>query len=154
MITGPVFAPSFINNEWVFVHRTVGTFPRLISVPTHFYKVIVGKNAATSNESTFIAAFLVPNLNTVPKDVSTSSPRPPCTSLQHPLMLLCRYITGSSEQLSGAAGPARSNSGLLAAAALPHLCSEGAPRSLRAPVQVRRSMLYTSIYRYLMRFWL
>ena len=41
VITGPVFAPIFVNGQWLFVHPTIGHFPRLIQVPSHFFKVIV-----------------------------------------------------------------------------------------------------------------
>eukprot|EP00428_Durinskia_dybowskii_P066799 CAMPEP_0170384430 /NCGR_PEP_ID=MMETSP0117_2-20130122/15993_1 /TAXON_ID=400756 /ORGANISM="Durinskia baltica, Strain CSIRO CS-38" /LENGTH=70 /DNA_ID=CAMNT_0010640177 /DNA_START=512 /DNA_END=720 /DNA_ORIENTATION=+ len=34
VITGPVYAPMFINNEWVFLNRTIGSFPKLVHVPT------------------------------------------------------------------------------------------------------------------------
>ncbi len=68
VITGPVFAPTFIDNTWVYVHRTIGTFPNLIHVPTHFYKVILGKSQGRSYA---VAAFMVPNVDTVNKSVST-----------------------------------------------------------------------------------
>jgi endonuclease G len=41
VITGPVFAPQLVSGSWVLSHRTIGTFPRLIAVPSHFFKVIV-----------------------------------------------------------------------------------------------------------------
>lgn len=41
MITGPVYAPLYVNNEWVFINRTIGTFPKLVHVPTHFFKLVV-----------------------------------------------------------------------------------------------------------------
>lgn len=70
MITGPVFAPLFLNNQWVYMHKTVGTFPNLVSVPTHYYKVILGRPAAGSNNhnaDVVVAAFLFPNHNHVDK---------------------------------------------------------------------------------------
>ena len=42
MLTGPVYAPMYVNNEWVRVNRTIGTFPKLVHVPTHFFKLVVG----------------------------------------------------------------------------------------------------------------
>eukprot|EP01031_Cornospumella_fuschlensis_P023449 gene23449-28448_t len=71
IITGPVYAPVFFNNTWVYLHKTVGYFPNLIKVPSHFYKVIVGKrNIATSGgtSSNVVGVFLVPNNNSVSKD--------------------------------------------------------------------------------------
>lgn len=41
VITGPVYAPVYVNGEWVFINRTIGTFPKLVHVPTHFYKLVV-----------------------------------------------------------------------------------------------------------------
>jgi hypothetical protein len=41
VITGPAYAPLFVNNEWMFVNRTIGAFPRLVHVPTHFFKLVV-----------------------------------------------------------------------------------------------------------------
>lgn len=70
IITGPVFAPIFIDNRWVYVHRTVGTFPNLIHVPTHFYKVILGKKK--DGGASIVAAFIVPNSDTVVKSVRVS----------------------------------------------------------------------------------
>lgn len=70
MITGPVFAPLFINNQWIHMTRTVGTFPRLISVPSHFFKVIIGRRRGQTSRA--VGAFLVPNVNTVDIKVSLS----------------------------------------------------------------------------------
>ncbi len=50
MITGPVYAPIYVNGEWVYMNRTIGTFPKLVHVPTHFYKVIIGVKK-TSNSA-------------------------------------------------------------------------------------------------------
>jgi hypothetical protein len=70
VITGPVFAPIFIDNKWVFVHRTVGTFPNLVQVPSHFFKVIIGRK--NGSPSSVVAAFLVPNNESVDKAVLVS----------------------------------------------------------------------------------
>ena len=70
IITGPVYAPIFLQDigEWVYFHRSIGHFPKLISVPTHFFKIIVAK--VTTNESRkaldknpvyAVGAFLVSN---------------------------------------------------------------------------------------------
>lgn len=67
-MTGPVFAPTFIENQWVYLHRTVGSFPKLIPIPSHFYKVIIGRRKNTNNQ--VVGAFLVPNMDTVSKTVS------------------------------------------------------------------------------------
>ena len=112
MLTGPVYAPMYVNNEWVRVNRTIGTFPKLVHVPTHFFKLVVGLkkqpgsstkaivpytgSSSTSNggssamviydaqagacrewwpaegtgQSIAVAAFLVPNSDTVDAKVS------------------------------------------------------------------------------------
>lgn len=72
VVTGPVFAPIFINNQWIYLHRTIGDFPNLITVPSHFFKVIIGRQKGL--KTTVIAAFLVPNNNTVGKTVSRFKP--------------------------------------------------------------------------------
>lgn len=48
--TGPVFAPIFFNGRWVYAQTTIGTFPRLITVPTHFFKIVLVKLRATPSE--------------------------------------------------------------------------------------------------------
>ena len=53
VITGPVYAPVYVNNEWVHINRTIGTFPKLVHVPTHFFKVVVClKKGQNSQKST------------------------------------------------------------------------------------------------------
>lgn len=90
VITGPVYAPILIQGEWVHINRTIGTFPKLIHVPTHFFKIVLALNK-NSNElkitekfsilnafdtqkssnalppggGSFIGAFLVPNNDNV-----------------------------------------------------------------------------------------
>ena len=48
VITGPVYAPIYVNNEWILVNRTIGTFPRLVHVPTHFFKVVICRRRLNS----------------------------------------------------------------------------------------------------------
>lgn len=56
VITGPVYAPVYVNNEWVHINRTIGTFPKLVHVPTHFYKVVVCLKKGTSSSRAITAA--------------------------------------------------------------------------------------------------
>lgn len=72
VVTGPVYAPVFVNHQWIYLTRTIGDFPHLITVPTHFFKVIIGRQK--ESQRMVIAAFLVPNNNTVSKQVSQSEP--------------------------------------------------------------------------------
>ena len=68
-----MFAPLFINDQWIQINRTVGTFPKLISVPSHFFKVVIGKKYSPAKDTTAapviqyqaVGAYLVPNVNTV-----------------------------------------------------------------------------------------
>lgn len=58
VITGPVYAPVYVNNEWVHINRTIGTFPKLVHVPTHFFKVVVClKKGQNSQKSTAMVPF-------------------------------------------------------------------------------------------------
>jgi DNA/RNA endonuclease G (NUC1) len=72
VFTGPVFAPLFINEQWTYVINTIGKFPKLIHVPTHFFKVIVGRRANSNQkggDDYLIGAFLVPNISGIDKQV-------------------------------------------------------------------------------------
>ena len=75
VISGPVFAPVYSNGKWMYVHNTIGVFPKLITVPSHFFKVILCKrfvplehNPDIEIMSKAVAAFLVPNADTKMKD--------------------------------------------------------------------------------------
>ena len=86
----------FINNEWVFLNRTIGSFPKLVHVPTHFFKIVVLTRAGSgmknnntnngnskesmlvewwpansANKSVAIGAFLVPNADHIDAKVRT-----------------------------------------------------------------------------------
>ena len=43
VVTGPVYAPILVDGKWVYIHTTIGTFPKLITVPSHFFKLIIGE---------------------------------------------------------------------------------------------------------------
>jgi len=89
IVTGPVYAPVLLTgnqkqmhqsaeshvrvdptptaNEWIHIRRTIGSFPRLIQVPTHFFKVVFGRIRASDCNAynVFVGAFMVPNSDTV-----------------------------------------------------------------------------------------
>lgn len=86
VITGPAFVPVHVNGTWLHVHRTIGTFPNLVEVPTHFFKVILARgkkgsarkdvramspdgsfNPSSKEEAVAIGAFIVPNEPVDPK---------------------------------------------------------------------------------------
>ena len=76
VVTGPVYAPTFYNGQWVRMYSTIGAFPKLITVPTHFYKIILAKrylptvNKSLEYQQVVVAAFLIPNDNSVTNEVS------------------------------------------------------------------------------------
>lgn len=73
VISGPAFLPTQVNGEWVQFHHVIGTFPRWIQVPTHFYKVVLKisthrqnieeSKAIIEDYNVDVAAFLLPNKN-------------------------------------------------------------------------------------------
>lgn len=74
VISGPAYLPTRTpEDKWVYSIPTIGSFPKLCQVPSHFYKVIVTRNHGEDSQSSSllqVAAFLVPNSN----DVSSSAP--------------------------------------------------------------------------------
>ena len=65
-------APLFIHDEWVYMNRSIGSFPKLVHVPTHFFKVVLARRASPPGGSSSYqaaGAFLVPNVNTVDSKV-------------------------------------------------------------------------------------
>jgi DNA/RNA endonuclease G (NUC1) len=77
IISGPVFAPIFIKGKWIYYHKTCGYFPKLITVPTHFFKVVLAKkivkiDSDTSIEYISCSAFLLPNQDNETKSNITS----------------------------------------------------------------------------------
>ena len=41
IVTGPAFLPVQCEGEFVYINKTIGVYPKLIHVPTHFFKVII-----------------------------------------------------------------------------------------------------------------
>lgn len=75
IISGPVFAPVYSNGKWMYINNTIGTFPKLITVPTHFFKVIICKkfvplenNPDVEIMKKSLAVFLVPNVDSKVND--------------------------------------------------------------------------------------
>jgi hypothetical protein len=75
-----------MGNKWIYIHTTIGTFPNLIIVPTHFFKVLIGKRKIKGNQKgnnnnnnnkmkmvdeIVLGAFLIPNNDEVDKMVIT-----------------------------------------------------------------------------------
>ncbi|KAF5830433.1 DNA/RNA non-specific endonuclease [Dunaliella salina] len=85
VVTGPLWLPSLdADGKWYMRHNMIGTAPSLVSVPTHFYKVVTasGSKAAASKGDNRIgvAAFVMPN---APID-----PRTPLSAFVVPLEAL------------------------------------------------------------------
>jgi len=81
IVTGPAFLPVQCEGEFVYINKTIGVYPKLIHVPTHFFKVIItiqrsrpGKGSAEWALDVSAGAFLFPN---------TSSPPGPGAAMVH-----------------------------------------------------------------------
>jgi hypothetical protein len=37
--------------EWIFLNKTIGKFPKLIHVPTHFFKIVFAKKKQLKNNN-------------------------------------------------------------------------------------------------------
>lgn len=98
VFTGPVFAPTFVDNQWVFIHRTIGTFPRLITVPSHFFKFIVAKKTDPTGRIHYsFGTFLIPNSD-IGKKVSLAQALVRLDQLEHILgFRILPEITNSKE---------------------------------------------------------
>lgn len=58
VITGTLFLPTFgEDGKWRMEHDALGNAPRLVCVPTHFYKVVLAEEA----EKVLLLALVVPN---------------------------------------------------------------------------------------------
>lgn len=59
VVSGPLFLPvATPSGRWRLSHELIGTAPRLVSVPTHFFKVVL---TTSKRQGTALAAFVVPN---------------------------------------------------------------------------------------------
>ncbi len=61
VITGPLFLPQPRDGRWRMQHDFIGEPPRLVSVPTHFFKVILARGGKGGAGGDAFAAFVVPN---------------------------------------------------------------------------------------------
>jgi hypothetical protein len=79
VITGPAYLPSCSENDGcIFLLKTIGNFPDLVHVPTHFFKIVLTKRTelSSSNSARHVlgcAAFLVPN--SIPNNELTDLPQ-------------------------------------------------------------------------------
>ena len=72
VISGPAYLPSWSKAHGYSLNiKTIGTFPNLIHVPTHFFKVILTRKC-TDNGRVLVccAAFLIPNSDTETNEVT------------------------------------------------------------------------------------
>jgi endonuclease G len=64
VLTGPLHVPfKTSSGEWIMQHKTIGKFPSLVSVPTHYFKVVL---ARLGNGAWAVQAFLLPNAEVQP----------------------------------------------------------------------------------------
>ena len=85
IITGPLFLPTKkTDSAWQAGWSFLGTAPKLMSVPTHYFKVVLADTKPSSsgnkNEKHIIGAFVMPN--------AQIHPRTPLSSFVVPLSLL------------------------------------------------------------------
>eukprot|EP01025_Chloroclados_australasicus_P011080 TRINITY_DN14801_c0_g1_i3.p2 TRINITY_DN14801_c0_g1~~TRINITY_DN14801_c0_g1_i3.p2 ORF type:complete len:369 (-),score=43.16 TRINITY_DN14801_c0_g1_i3:565-1671(-) len=73
VLTGPLWLPTNQSGKLVMQHDMLGEVPELVSVPTHFYKVILSENGTGSmNRSYSVGAFVLPNMP-IEKEVPLST---------------------------------------------------------------------------------
>eukprot|EP01023_Acetabularia_acetabulum_P004165 TRINITY_DN11741_c1_g1_i1.p1 TRINITY_DN11741_c1_g1~~TRINITY_DN11741_c1_g1_i1.p1 ORF type:complete len:283 (+),score=36.64 TRINITY_DN11741_c1_g1_i1:63-851(+) len=62
VLTGPLWLPTNESGKLVMKHDMIGAVPSLVSVPTHFYKVVLGEyGGLVDSRSYCVGAFVIPN---------------------------------------------------------------------------------------------
>lgn len=64
VVTGPLFLPTPTapdKSRWSMIYPVLGTPPRMMAVPTHFYKVVLAEDSMDREETTVFGAFVLPN---------------------------------------------------------------------------------------------
>ena len=70
VVTGPLYLPQPSASGWTMHHPMLGTPPRLVAVPTHFYKVMLAegsKEDGSGGSTVIVGAFVMPNARIDPK---------------------------------------------------------------------------------------
>ena len=72
VVTGPLYLPQPNGRGgWSMQHPMLGGPPRLVAVPTHFYKIVLGEGNSADG-STVLGAFVMPNAPIDPKTPLTA----------------------------------------------------------------------------------
>lgn len=67
VVTGPLFLPQPNGKGgWSMQHPMLGGPPRMVAVPTHFYKIVLGEGNSADG-TTVVGAFVMPNAPIDPK---------------------------------------------------------------------------------------
>ena len=87
IITGPLFLPKFNEQtkKYEIKYEVIGN-PPSISVPTHFYKIVVAENFAKDNnrnkvENVYVAGFVLPN-DKIPNDIPLTYFKTPIEAIE------------------------------------------------------------------------
>jgi endonuclease G len=67
VVTGPCYLPQPGPAGWAMNHHMLGQPPKMVAVPTHFYKVVLGEKSNGTTDSTVLGAFVLPNMPIDPK---------------------------------------------------------------------------------------
>jgi endonuclease G, mitochondrial len=88
VVTGPLYLPSKTpEGGWVMQHPMLGTPPRMMGVPTHFFKVVLAEPAGRGGKQNVVGAFVMPN--------SVIDPTTPLASFVVPISAL-EEVSGAS----------------------------------------------------------
>ena len=128
VVTGPLFLPTLAGGErkWVMQHDLIGTPPRLVSVPTHFFKVVLARRPGAAAA---VASFVVPNAG-IPADTPLTSFAVPLHRLEEAAGLV--FFPDAVELRGARAELAQQEQEWMHSAAL-HLPAGGPPQMLLLP---------------------
>lgn len=126
VVTGPLFLPSWGagGRKWMMQHELIGTPPRLVSVPTHFYKVVLARRPGAAAA---VAAFVVPNAG-IPADTPLTSFVVPLHRLEEAAGLV--FFPDATELRCARAELAQQEQAWMSTAAMP---AGGPPQMLLPP---------------------
>lgn len=87
IITGPLFLPKFNEKtrKYEISYEVIGN-PPSVSVPTHFYKIVVGEKFSNDNmknkgENIYVAGFVLPN-DKIPNDIPLTYFKTPIEAIE------------------------------------------------------------------------
>lgn len=133
MITGPAYLPTKSKLHGYVVNiKTIGSFPNLIHVPTHFYKIILTRKCKPvpsmgDSERVLVccAAFLIPNIDNVEIPQPCSYYSIISGFLQRIRVLFMQYVWNESAKVDDFDEVSESLLGLPSGNSRTHLAKEG-----------------------------